>query len=138
MKKNRNYLFTLISLSVSLLISVSVYTLAYALNSTVFVRVDNNESKANNVTASMYNGRIYNEKTETIDNNLQNKSYLFKFYVTNVPISSKVEVENTDEDEDVEFRICAFIDKYKNNYTQTACKNIVVDDTIENITLTVR
>ena len=136
--KRRNYLFILISLSVSLLISVSVYTLAYALNSTIFVRVDINKSNANNVTASIYNGRIYNEKTQLIDSNLENKPYLFKFDVKHVPVSSKEEIENADEDEDVEFRVCAFIDKYKNNYTQTACKNIVVDDTIENITLTVR
>ena len=81
---------------------------------------------------------MYNETTQVIDSNLQNKSYLFTFDVKNVPISSKEEIENADEDEDVEFRVCAYIDKYKNNYTQTACKNIVVDDTIENITLSIK
>jgi len=103
----------LISLSVSLLISVSVYTLAYALNSTIFVRVDINKSNANNVTASIYNGRTNNEKTQVIDSNLENKPYLFKFDVKNVPVSSKEEIENADEDEDVRFRVCAFTDKYK-------------------------
>lgn len=81
---------------------------------------------------------MYNEKTQIIDSNLQIKSYLFKFDVKNVPISSKEEIGNADEDEEVEFRVCAFIDKYKNNYSQTACKNIVVDDTIENITFSIR
>ncbi|HZO10683.1 MAG TPA: hypothetical protein VFB48_01075 [Nitrososphaeraceae archaeon] len=137
LKKSSNYLI-LISLSVSVLASVSVSTLADTLNSTIYVKVDINESDANNVTASIYNGRIYNETTQIIDSNLENKSYLFKFDVKNVPISSKEEIENADEDEDVEFRVCTFMDKYKNNYTQTACKNIVVDDTKENITFSIK
>jgi len=134
LNNNRNRLLILISLSGSLLTSVGVSTIAYALDSTIFVKADIKESNANNVTASIYNGRMYNETTQVIDSNLQNKSYLFTFDVKNVPISSKEEIENADEDEDVEFRVCAYIDKYKNNYTQTACKNIVVDDTKENIT----
>ena len=113
LRKNRNYLFILISLSVSLLISVSVYTLAYALNSSIFVKVNINESDAHNVTASIYNGRTNNEKTQVIDSNLENKPYLFKFDVKNVPVSSKEEIENADEDEDVRFRVCAFTGKYK-------------------------
>ena len=104
LKKSSNYLI-LISLSVSVLASVSVSTLADTLNSTIYVKVDINESDANNVTASIYNGRIYNETTQIIDSNLENKSYLFKFDVKNVPISSKEEIENADEDEDVEFRV---------------------------------
>lgn len=127
-----------VSLSVSFLTFGIFSTLAYALDSTIFVRVGINESDVNNVTASIYNGPIYNEKTQVIDSNLQNKLYLFKFDVSNVPISSKEEIENADEDEDAEFRVCAFTDKYKNNYTQTDCKNIVVDDTIENITFSIK
>lgn len=138
LKKSSNYLFILISLSVSVLASVSVSILADTLNSTIYVKVDINESDANNVTASIYNGRIYNETTQIIDSNLENKSYLFKFDVKNVPISSKEEIENADEDEDVEFRVCALVDKNKNNYEQETCKNIVVDDKNENITLYVK
>jgi hypothetical protein len=121
-----------------LLTSGSVSTLAYSLNSTIFVKVDIKELNANNVTVSIYNGRMYNEKTQIIGSNLENKSYLFKFDVKNVPISSKEEIENADEDEDVEFRVCTFIDKYMNNYKQTDCKNIVVDDTKENITISIK
>jgi hypothetical protein len=58
---------------------------------------------------------MYNEKTQIIDSNLQNKSYLFKFDVKSVLVSSKEEKENVDEDEDVEFRVCALVDKNKNN-----------------------
>lgn len=135
LKKSSNYLI-LISLSVSVLSSVTVSTLADTLNSTIFVKVDIKETDANNVTASIYNG--HNNKTQVIDSNLGNKSYLFKFDVTNVPISSEEEIENADEDEDVEFRVCASIDKYKNNSTPKDCENIVVDDTKENITLSIK
>lgn len=82
----------------------------------------------------MYDGRIYSEKTENIDSNVQNKSYLFIFDVKNVPVSSKEEKENEDEDEDAEFRICALLDKNKNYNQQVTCKNIIVDDTRENVT----
>ena len=128
----------MIPISVSLLTSVSVSTLVYALDSTIFLRVHLKNVDSNNVTASIYDGRMYNEKTKSIDSNLQNKSYLFKFDVKNVPVSSKAEIENADEDEDVEFRVCAFVDKNKNNYEQKTCKNIVVDDKKENITLDVK
>jgi hypothetical protein len=110
----------------------------YALDSTIFLRVHLKDVDSNSVTASIYDGRMYNEKTEIIDPNLQNKSFLFKFDVKDVPVSSKEEKENADEDEDVEFRVCAFVDKNKNNYEQKTCKNIVVDDKKENITLDVK
>lgn len=123
------------SLSALTLASISICTLTYALDSTIFVKVDIKDSNANNVTASIYNGRMYNETTKVIDSNLENKSYIFKFDVKDVPVSSKEEIENADEDEDVEFKVCAYLDKYKKNYTPTGCKNIVVDETTENITL---
>lgn len=80
----------------------------------------------------MYDGRIYSEKTENTDSNMQNKSYLFIFDVKDVPVSSKEEREN--EDEDAEFRICVVLDKNKNYSQQVTCKNIIIDNTIENVT----
>lgn len=53
-------------------------------------------------------------------------------------LEAKIRTHGEDEDEDVEFKVCTFIDKYKNNYTQTDCKNIVADDTKENITFSIK
>ena len=53
-------------------------------------------------------------------------------------LQAKISTHGEDEDEDVEFRVCAFIDKYRNNSTPKDCENIVVDDTKENITLSIK
>ena len=138
LENNMKYHLILVPISVTLLTALSLLTFVIALSSTIFVRVDVRDIDPNNVTTSIYDGRMRSEKTEIIDSNLQNKSYLFKFDVTNIPISSKEEIENADEDEDAEFRVCAFVDKNKNNYEQVVCTNILVTDIKENITLDFR
>ena len=72
------------------------------------------------------------------NSNIQNKSYLFEFDVKNVPLGSKEDKENADEDDDSEFRVCAFVDKSKKNYKKVVCENIIVNSPKENLTLMVK
>lgn len=97
-------------ISFRLITSISLSTFLHALNSTIFVGVHIKNIDSNNVTASIYDGWLYNEKIENADTDVQNKSHLFIFDVKYVPVSSKEEKENEDEDEDAEFRICALLD----------------------------
>lgn len=129
------YHLILLSISVTLLTALSFLTFVFALNSTIFVDVDVRGIDPNNVTTSIYDGQTRSEKTQLINPDSQNNTYLFEFEVKNVPISTEEEKEHEDEDEGAEFRVCAFVDKNKNDYEQVACENIIVTDTKENITL---
>lgn len=121
--------------SVFLLISVCPITFVHALNSTIFVGVHVKDADSYNLTASVYNGRTFAEKTEIVDSNRQNGSYLFEFDVKNVPESTNDERQYEDEDEDAEFRICALLDKGQDNNKRVSCKNTIINDTKENITI---
>jgi hypothetical protein len=139
MLKNRmKYHLILVPISVTLLITLSFLTFVSALNSTIFVSVDVSGIDLNNVTTSIYDGQTRSEKTKLINHDAQNKTYFFEFDVKNVPESNEEERNYEDEDEDAEFRVCAFVDKNKNNYKQVVCDNILVTDRRENITLDFR
>jgi len=130
----------LILISISLLVSTSLSQFVHSLNSTIFVKVNVKTQDSNNITASIYDGRLYNEKTENTDPKMQNKSYLFEFDVKNVPEISEEEKEYSDEDEGAEFRVCAIVDKSKSkNYQeQPVCDNVIINDSKENVTIEVR
>ena len=132
------YHLILLPVLVTLLSAIGLSTIVFALNSTIFVSVDVIDIDPNNVTALIYDGKTRMEKTELVNPNSQNSIYLFKFEVKNVPESSDEEREHEDEDEDAEFRVCAFVDKNKNNYGKVICENILVADTKENVTLEFR
>ena len=132
------YYLILVSLSVTLLLTLSFLTFVSALNSTIFVSVDVSGIDPINVTTSIYDGQTRSEKTKLINPNAQNNTYFFEFDVKNVSESTEEERNYEDEDEDAEFRVCAYVDKNKNNYKQVVCENILVTDKRENITLDFR
>ena len=91
-----------------------------------------------NPTEPEYFDIITSKVITNSNSNIQNKSYLFAFDVKNVPLRSKEDKENTDEDDDSEFRVCAFVDKSKKNYKKVVCENIIVNSPKENLTLMVK
>lgn len=123
---------------VTVLTGPSFLAFIFGLNSTILVSVDVTGEHPNNITTTVYDGKMRSEKTELISPNSQNDTYLFEFEVKNVSVSTEKERQYEDEDEDAEFRVCSFVDKNKNNYKKVVCENILVTDTIENITLDFR